>query len=103
VPAEDLPAALRTGCIGKRGLELDARVDCKLEIWSVLDGKAPRDLGDGIPEDKKAAYAAAAERQAARRAPVSQMGNAKANDCPQSNLGTGCASEIVLPLFGKNF
>jgi hypothetical protein len=100
--AEDLPTALRTGCIGKRGLEAEARVDCKLEIWSVLDGKPARDLpGDTIPDDKQARWDVVAGQQARRRNGVRPGGNASTIDCPHGNLGAGCLSEMLIPLTGS--
>lgn len=97
----DLPTALRTGCVGKRGLEADKRVDCKLEIWTVLDSKGRKSLQvDTIPADKRAQYDAVARRQARQREAVSRLGNHKSMDCPNANLGTGCLDEMLIPLFG---
>lgn len=100
--AEDLPSALRTGCVGKRDLELDKRVDCKLEIWSVLDARSPRVLpGDTIPDDKQAKWDAVAARQARQRRPPAQLGNGASMGCPHANLGTGCLDDMLIPLIGS--
>lgn len=98
----DLPTALRTGCVGRRGLATEARVDCKLEIWSVLDAKPPRDLpGDTIPDDKESDWERVARAQDYRRRGLRPGGNASTIGCPQGNLGAGCLDEMLIPMTGS--
>jgi len=99
---DDLPTALRTGCIGKRDLDAEARIDCKLEIWSVLDHKPRLVLpGDTIPDDKQAAWDVVARAQSRKRANFRPGGNATTIGCPQGNLGAGCLDEMLIPLIGS--
>lgn len=101
--AEDRPTAFNAGCVGRRDKELDRRIDCKLEIWSVLGRTPARPLpGDTIPDEKQAAWDVVARQQARRRAGVRPGGNASTIDCPHGNLGAGCLSEMLIPLIGSD-
>lgn len=98
---QDLPTALRTGCVGRRGLATEARVDCKLEIWSVLDRSPPKALpGNAIPDDKESDWERVARRQDYRRRGLRPGGNASTIGCPQGNLGAGCLDEMLIPMTG---
>lgn len=100
--AENRPTALNTGCIGRRDQELDKRIDCKLEIWSVLDGTPRRELrGNTIPDDKELDWQRVARRQDYRRRGLRPGGNASTIGCPQGNLGAGCLDEMLIPMTGS--
>lgn len=102
VPVDESPAALRTGCVGRRGLDTKARVDCKLEVWTFLDGKPPKEIpGDAIPDDKQEGYDTVARQQARGRRMVYPGGNSSTIGCPHGNLGAGCLDEMLIPLTGS--